>query len=233
MRVMAVGAHPDDIEILCAGTLARYVARGDEVVNVVFTNGDMGHTVIPPEELAEIRCEEARRAAETVGAQFKMLGEPDEWLFHDRRTRTLMIDAIREYDPDVIITHSPDDYHPDHRCCSDIVFAASFLCTVPHIESAHTGTKSIATLIYMDTLGGTNFLPDEYVDITDTIDLKLAALNNHQSQLKWMREHDNIDLGEFVRTSAATRGLQASVPFAEGFQIAPLWPRLKTVRVLP
>jgi LmbE family N-acetylglucosaminyl deacetylase len=230
---MAVGAHPDDIEILCAGTLARYTARGDYAVNVVFTNGDMGHKVIGPEELARIRTEEARQAAAAVGAEFKMLGEPDEWLFHDQRTRIMMIDAIREFRPDVILTHSPEDYHPDHRCCSDIVFAASFLATVPHIETEHAATEHVAALLYMDTLGGTGFLPEEYVDITATLDRKIAALLKHESQVKWLREHDNIDISAFVRNLAATRGLQCSVPFAEGFRTAPLWPRLKPQRLLP
>ncbi len=70
MRVMAVGAHPDDIEFLCAGTLAKYVECGDQVFNVVCTNGNMGSIVIPPDELAEVRTNEARRAAETIGAEF-------------------------------------------------------------------------------------------------------------------------------------------------------------------
>ena len=233
MRVMAVGAHPDDIEFLCAGTLARYTGRGDFAVNVVFTNGDMGHVEIGPEELARIRCEEARQAAATVGAEFKMLGEPDEWLFHDKRTRTMMIDTIREYRPDVIITHSPEDYHPDHRCCSDIVFAASFLCTVPHIETEHEATHGVAALLYMDTIGGTNFLPQEYVDISATLERKVEALLKHQSQVKWMKDHDNIEVADFVRKLAATRGLECSVPAAEGFRVAPLWPRLKPERLLP
>lgn len=233
MRVMAVGAHPDDIEFLCAGTIARYTARGDYAVNVVFTNGDMGHKILSPEELAKIRCEEARQAAEVVGADLKMLGEPDEWLFHDKRTRLMMIDCIREFNPDVIITHAPEDYHPDHRCCSDIVFAASFLATVPHIETPHEGTDHVATLIYMDTLGGTNFTPEEYVDISDTLELKVQALLQHQSQVKWMMDHDGIDVAEFVRSLASTRGLQCSVPAAEGFRTAKLWPRLKTERRLP
>lgn len=233
MRVMAVGAHPDDIEFLCGGTLAQYVARGDEVFNVVFTNGDMGHVEIGPEELAEIRTTEAREAAEAIGAQFRMIGEPDEWLFHDRRTRTLMIDALRWANPDVIITHSPNDYHPDHRTCSDIVFAASFLSTVPHIETEHAAQQHVPTLYYMDTVGGTAFTPEEYVDITDTIEIKIKALLCHQSQIKWLKDHDNMDLAEFVRNLAATRGQQCSVPYAEGFQVAKLWPRLRPERLLP
>jgi len=233
MRVMAVGAHPDDIEFLCAGTLAKYSARGDEVFNVVCTNGDMGHVIIGPEELARIRTEEARQAAVTVGAQFKMIGEPDEWLFHDKRTRTLMVDAIRWANPDVIMTHAPEDYHPDHRCCADLVFAASFLATVPHLETEYPAMSRVPGLLYMDTLGGTNFVPEEYVDISDFMDQKVEALLCHQSQVKWMMDHDQIDIVEFMRTLARCRGIQASVPYAEGFRAAKLWPRLQTERVLP
>ena len=233
MRIMAVGAHPDDIEFICAGTLARYTARGDEVFNVVCTNGDMGHMTIPAEELGKIRIEEARRAAESIGTSYLNLGEPDEWLFHDKRTRLLMIDAIRWAHPDVIITHAPEDYHPDHRTCSDLVFAASFLATVPHIVTEYPSVDHLATLIYADTIAGTNFIPEEYVDITDTIDQKVEALLCHESQVVWMRDHDNLEIADFVRGLAQTRGQQCGAPFAEGFRTAKIWPRLKTYRLLP
>jgi LmbE family N-acetylglucosaminyl deacetylase len=230
---MAVGAHPDDIEFLCAGTLARYTARGDQVCNVVCTNGDMGHMVIQPEELARIRTEEARHAAEAVGAEFHMIGESDEWLFHDKRTRLLMIDAIRWGHPDVILTHSPDDYHVDHRTCSDLVFAASFLATVPHIVTEYPTQEKPATIVYFDTLAGANFIPEEYVDITGTIEQKIEALLCHQSQVVWMKEHDNMEVADFVRSLAQTRGQQCGVKYAEGFRMAKVWPRMKTVRLLP
>ncbi len=233
MRVMAVGAHPDDIEFLCAGTLAKYTQRGDKVFNVVCTNGNMGHMIIPPEELGQIRTQEAANAAQTVGAEFKMLGKPDEWLFHDQRTRLMVIDAIRWANPDVIITHSPEDYHPDHRNCSELVFAASFLATVPHIETEHPAQEHVAALVYMDTVAGTNFIPEVYVDITETLEQKRAALLCHESQVKWLMDHDNMDVGEFIEVGARSRGLQCGVKYAEGFQIAKLWPRLKTERLLP
>ncbi len=233
MRVLAVGAHPDDIEFLCAGTLAKYTQRGDEVFNVVCTNGDMGHMIIPPAELAEIRTQEAANAAQAVGAEFKMLGEPDEWLFHDKRTRLMVIDAIRWANPDVIITHSPDDYHPDHRVCSEMVFAASFLSTVPHIETEHSAQDHVAALVYMDTVAAANFIPEVYVDITETLAQKRQALLCHESQVKWLMDHDNMDVVEFVEAVARARGLQCGVQHAEGFQIPKLWPRLKTERILP
>jgi len=85
----------------------------------------------------------------------------------------------------------------------------------------------------MDTLAGIGFIPTEYVDISDVMDLKLEALACHESQIKWMRDHDGIDFLDFVRTCNKYRGLQASVSYAEGFRQYAGWPRFKTSRLLP
>ena len=85
----------------------------------------------------------------------------------------------------------------------------------------------------MDTIAGTNFIPEVYVDITETLEQKRQALLCHESQVKWMRDHDNMDVVEFIETAARARGLQCGVQYAEGFQIAKLWPRLSTQRLLP
>ena len=85
----------------------------------------------------------------------------------------------------------------------------------------------------MDTLAGLNFQPTEYVDITDELELKLEMLECHESQLKWMRDHDNIDFAEFVRTCSRFRGLQCGVQYAEAFTQAYAWPKVKPVRLLP
>lgn len=97
----------------------------------------------------------------------------------------------------------------------------------------YAAQQRVPTLYYMDTLGGTNFIPEEYVDITDTLETKVQALLCHRSQVKWLKDHDNMDVTEFARNLAATRGQQCSVPYAEGFQVAKLWPRLRTERLLP
>jgi len=233
MKVLAVGAHPDDIEILCAGTLAKCAARGDQLHIVVVTDGAAGHKVIPPPQLAEIRKREASAAAALIGAQIAFLAEPDELLFEDERTRLMMIDALRVADPDLIITHGPEDYHPDHVHCSRLVFGASFVSSVPNIKTDHPAQEKIAALYYMDALAGAGFLPEEYVDITETFATKRDMLSQHQSQLTWLKEHDNIDILEFVETVAHFRGLQCGVQYAEGFRAAHLWPRQKTQRLLP
>ena len=124
MRVLAVGAHPDDLEILCAGTLARYKQAGHEVIMAHACNGDCGHFVIPPEELARQRAAEARAAAEILGAE--VLTIPDmgdgDLRGDDVKARMAMVDIIRMARPDVIITHGPEDYMPDHVAVSELVF---------------------------------------------------------------------------------------------------------------
>ena len=137
----------------------------------------------------------------------------------------------RKLEPDVIITHSPDDYMPDHTAVSKLVFDASFAASVPHYLNGEAA--ALTPVYYMDTLAGVNFLPTEYVDITDTVELKLEMLECHESQMKWMRDHDHIDFAEFVRTCARFRGLQCGVQYAEGFRPCMAWPKLTTKRMLP
>lgn len=233
LRVLAVGAHPDDIEILCAGTLAKYAAEGHEVFIGIATDGAAGHAVIKPDELREIRKREATAAAAVIGAQIRFLEEEDEWLFHDRRTREKFVELVRWAAPNVIITHNPDDYHPDHRACSDLVFAASFLATLPNVMPDVPAHGEVAALFYMDSLAGAGFTPEYYVDITETLARKLEMLGKHESQVKWLKDHDDIDIMQFVQTVARRRGVECGVQYAEGFRAARVWPRIRPERLLP
>jgi len=233
LRVLGVGAHPDDLEISCGGTLAKYVELGHEVSMAYVTNGDMGHFIIQPKELAERRREEARKATEIIGAKFLWLGLPDEWVFHDRRTREMVIDAIREAKADVIITHDPQDYHPDHVAVSDLVFAASFLASLPHVVTEHGYVARVPEIYSMDTYAGVGFLPDEYVDISSVMETKMKALSQHESQVKWLRDHDKIDILDTVKTIARFRGIQAGVAYAEGFKKMRRRPGTTHRRLLP
>ncbi|MCC6485637.1 MAG: PIG-L family deacetylase [Armatimonadetes bacterium] len=233
MRVLAVGAHPDDIEILCAGTLLRYAQDGHDVSMAVATNGEQGHAIIEPPELAEIRKVEAQASADLCGAELFWLGFPDEFIYHDHDTRMRFIELMRQARPDVVITHNPQDYHMDHRIVSELVFVSSFLATVPHVITASPSTTVNPPLYYMDSLAGANFVPTEYVDISGVIDRKEAMLNCHQSQTKWLKDHDNIDVLEFMRSQNRFRGLSCSVPYAEGFARLDAWGRNPVTRVLP
>ena len=233
MNILAVGAHPDDLEILCAGTLARCAGRGDRVTMLIMSDGSAGHAEIPPEELAEIRSREARAAAAVIGAELVWLGLRDEFVFNDEPTRLLLLNAIRGAQPDVILTHNPDDYHPDHRATSRAVFDASFIMGLPNVRTDHPAHPGVATLCYFDALAGHGFMPTEYVDVTETWETKRAMLAEHRSQVDWLRYHDQIDIFQFMETVARFRGLQCGVPFAEGFRQAEAWPRVKPYRVLP
>lgn len=233
MRVLAIGAHPDDLEIACGGTLAKYAKRGDEVFMCCATDGSAGHMLIPPVELKTIREKEARAAAEVIGAQIKFLEYEDEWLFHDRPTRLKFVDMIRWADPQVIITHVPDDYHPDHRACSELVFGASFVSTLPNIKTEHAAQSQLAAIFYMDKLAGVRFAPEFYVDVTDTFETKRDMLSRHESQVKWLCDHDSIDIMELIGDMAKMRGLQCSTPLAEGFTAAWAYPRITPARLLP
>jgi LmbE family N-acetylglucosaminyl deacetylase len=232
-RVLAVGAHPDDIEILCAGTLAKCRARGDEIVICVATNGDMGSMTQMPPELAATREAEARASAAHLGAEFIWLGYPDEFIYPDHSTRMRFIEMIRHARPDLILTHTPNDYHQDHRTVSELVFVSSFIGAVPHVETASPRHPQIAPIYYFDTLAGVDFLPTEYVDITETLETKLAMLEYHKSQLEWLGDYNGIDIVEFASTVARFRGLQSGVKYAEGFRRADAWPRVTTERLLP
>jgi len=234
MNVLAVGCHPDDIEVACAGTLLRCIKRGDRVVMCHVTNGSMGHKVIMPGELIEMRRGEALRSGALIGAEVLTCGVGDLLVYADiKEQRDLVVDVIRRARPDVIITHSPNDYMPDHVAVSKLVFDASFTATLPHYETEHEYTENLPPLYYMDTLAGLNFQPTEYVDITDEMDKKIEMLECHVSQMKWMRDHDKIDFAEFVTSCARFRGLQSGVRYAEAFTACYAWPKVTTRRVLP
>jgi LmbE family N-acetylglucosaminyl deacetylase len=144
-----------------------------------------------------------------------------------------LVDLIRRVQPDVILTHAPEDYMKDHVEVSKLVFDASFSASIPHYLTPTPGVAKITPLYYMDTLAGVNFIPTEYVDVSETIEIKLQALNCHESQIKWMRDHDGIDFLDFVRTVAKFRGLQCGAAYAEGFKQCLTWPRLAANRLLP
>ena len=232
MNVLAIGCHPDDIEISCCGTLAKCVKRGDKVTVCHVANGNMGHEIIPPDELREIRAGEAKRAGSLAGIEVVTIDIGDLLLNgYDISQRDKVMELIRKVQPDFIITHSPTDYMPDHLAVSRMVVDASFCASVPQYG---TGGKSpVVPIFYMDNLAGMNFNPTEYVDITDEIDLKIEMLECHVSQLKWMRDHDHIDFAEFVRTCSRFRGIQCGVGYAEAFTQELVWPKVVAKRLLP
>ena len=235
MNILCVTAHPDDIEILCAGTLTKYSREGHQVTMAVFTSGNMGDSLIKPKELAVIRERETREAAAIIGASVIWGGIDDEHVFPNAEQRRIMIDILRKADPDVIFTHSPKDYHPDHRYVSQLVFDSYFQKGLPFIpgQTQPACRFGQAQLYYMDNLGGIGFLPTEYVDITDVFDLKKAMLACHKSQVAAMKELANTDLHGMIEVQAKFRGFGAGCRYAEGFTRLDAYQRGLTKRVLP
>ncbi|MBD2843797.1 PIG-L family deacetylase [Paenibacillus sp. IB182496] len=236
MNVLAVGCHPDDLEIGCGGTLAKLAAAGHRVTMAHVASGDKGHRVIAPDELRRIRGEEAQMAGRLIGAEVISLDEPDLGVKQDTDALIRKLTAlIRRVRPAYIITHPPEDYMKDHMEVSRAVFDASFAATVPHYETegGSAAQDGVVPIYYMDTLAGVGSLPTEYVDITDYMELKIQMNDCHQSQIKWLREHDGIDFLDFVRTVSKFRGLQCGKAYAEGFTQCRAWPRLTTERLLP
>jgi len=233
MKVLAVGAHPDDIESSCGGTLAKYSQRGDMVYIAVVTNGEVGSNEIPQDELIEIRHREAKNAAEVIGAHLIWMGYPDQFLFNTEESRKKMIDVFRQVAPDVVLTLSPNDYHTDHITTSKLCFDARTMASIKYIQSRNKPIKHIPHLYYVDTACGIGFEPEEFVDISDTISIKKEMLSKHESQIKFIKELWGIDLIERVEIIGRYRGLQAGVQYAEAFANCKIHPRVTHKSMLP
>ena len=233
MNILAVGAHPDDLEILCGGTLAKYSLRGDKVFMASLTNGNMGHPLVKPDEMAIIRENELRTSASIIGAEVIWIGIDDEMSEMNVGTRLKVVDAIRYAKPDIIITHGSDDYHVDHRNTGNLVFEAAALACVHNIKTDYTVLEKQSLIYVMDNVGGIGFSPTEYVDITDTIEIKKKMFKCHNSQEKWMAQVSGFEFTDVIETVAKFRGFSATVKYAEGFRKVDAWYRGTATRVLP
>lgn len=226
MRILFVGAHPDDLELLCGGTIRKAILHGHEVWMAVSTNGNVGSPTLDRDAIAAVRKEEASAAAQSLGAKgFIWLNEEDEFLFDDRRTRLKFVDAIREARAEIVITHNPNDYHPDHITTSKCVTDARILAGVRLIETAHPHLAQIPELFYMDSVAGIHFQPQLYVDISDVFHEKEKAIHCHASQAAWVQTIFGFDYCLVASKLSAFRGLQAGVEHAEAFVQPEYWPR--------
>lgn len=238
MRVLAIGCHPDDLEINCYGTLALHAKRGDEVYICNIANGCMGDMVNPPEVTAQIRFEEASKAATTIGAkEYICLGVNDLSVnSYEEEQLKKVVDVIRRVRPDYIISHGNDgymDYQRDHNEAASLVFNASFVATIPHYKSDYPVYETITPLYFMEPSASNAFKPTDYVDITEVIDLKLEALGCHKSQIKWLMEHVGKDVVGTAKATAMFRGKLSKVKYAEAFIRCDQVLRMTTSRLLP
>lgn len=192
----------------------------------VATNGNVGSPTLTREEIAAVRKEEALAASRRLGAKgFLWLDEDDEFLLESREVRLKFVDVIREAKADIIVTHNPQDYHPDHVACSKLATDARILSAVRLIETPHPCLAQAPELFYMDSVAGINFLPQFYVDISEAFSVKMEALGCHDSQNAWLKDIFNQELMDVARIQAAFRGLQIGVSHAEAFIQPTYWPR--------
>ncbi|GBG07263.1 GlcNAc-PI de-N-acetylase [Paenibacillus sp. MY03] len=235
MNVLAIVAHPDDAEILCGGTLAKYAARGDQVTIAVSTNGEVGSPVLPKAEIAEIRRLEAIAAAEVIGAKLLWLNYPDEFLFDTAEVRLAFIEAMRSSKADVVLTHWPQDlYNPDHTVTGQVANDVAIMTTVPNIVTASEPLKKIPVVYFVDSVAGIGFHPDEYVDITESMSTKKEMLGKHVSQVgDWLQDQYGSNAIEMIEVMSRFRGIQSGVRYAEGFVRAKAYPRNYTGSLLP
>ena len=224
-RAMVIFAHPDD-EIGCAGTIASWTQQGSEVALVLCTNGNKGteDPEMTPERLAQIREQEQRNAAAALGVQdVVFLGYPDGELEDTREFRGKLVREIRRFRPQVVLTHAPMNRsrhaHRDHRACGGVTLDAVYpYARDPwhYAELTEAGFQPHKVGIVL--LWGSE-APDEFIDISDALDIKTQAMLQHRSQFVDRPSRDpNREPGQFMREAAQRMGEQAGVPFAEGFQ---------------
>lgn len=227
-RVLAAMAHPDDVEILVGGTLFHLKAAGWEVGIITMTAGDCGSTTHGKEEITRIRLQEARQAAEFLGAWYGCAGFLDLEVFLNPPNLRRVVELLRLFRPDVVITHSPADYMLDHEETTRLIRSATFGMAMPlyltrQVPPAEVGGSTPA-LYYADPVEGVNPLgervyPHFYVDISSQIENKAQMLARHASQRDWLRQYHGID--EYLRRMkewAAQYGKECGVPYAEGLR---------------
>ena len=238
MNILAIGAHPDDIEINCGGTLAKYAKQGHKIFTATATNGNVGSSTLPMDEIAKIRKEEARKAAEIIGAEYICLDYDDEMFFESKKARLDFINLVRYCKADVIFTHYPKDYNPDHELTSKIINDIAIMIPVPKIVTEAPPHDKIPIIVYFEPVHGMGFVPTEYVDITDTFETKMQMCLQHKSQVQWMSDNykDAIGSSNFFDTRevvAKYRGMQCGVKYAEGFIMSNDAFRVVPKRILP
>ena len=132
MKILMIGAHQDDNEFERGGLASLYVKAGHDVCFLSVCNGSGGHHILTPQETTATRAKESAKVAELLGIRYDVWDIDDCNIVPDLATRKRLIRYIREYNPDMIISHRPNDYHADHRAVGQLVQDASYLLTVPH-----------------------------------------------------------------------------------------------------
>jgi LmbE family N-acetylglucosaminyl deacetylase len=236
MNVVCIGAHQDDVELHCLGTLLKYQQRGDVQITIVATtNGNKGSQhdpKMPYAQVAAIRAAEATALAEALGGRYIGLEQEDQYLRDTDELRNRLTDILRAAKADLVIAPPPVDYSSDHMVTSRLAFEACALAGYRSIFTEHEPLSSYPALFYMDSLTGLESQPTHYVDISEVFARKCELLRLYKSQMKNM-ERSGWDLVKYAQIVGAFRGLQCGVEYAEGFRPALAFPRMRPGSLLP
>lgn len=220
----AIFAHPDDVELMCAGTLSLLKKQGWEIHIATMTPGDKGSAEHSREEISSIRKAEAKKSAALLGATYHCLEFEDAYILYNRETITKTTNLLRKVQPSVVFTASPADYMVDHEMTSVIVQTACFCCGIKNMDINEPPFEPVPYLYYSDAMEGKNKLgspvePTLRVNISGEMPVKEKMLACHESQRNWLLKHHKID--EYIlamKRFAEIRGKEINTKYAEGFR---------------
>lgn len=222
---MCLMAHPDDCEILAAGTLIHLKKKGWDVHIVSMTPGDAGSAELGPEQIAAVRRQEGAAAAKIIGATYHCLESRDLYVMFDEPTLRRAISLTRQIAPSIMFTHSLDDYMMDHEMTARVARSATFGYAVPNtVAGAVAKGSMVPYLYYADPIEGVDYYgnaisPSTRVNITATMNTKSRMLKAHASQRDWLLKHHGMD--QYIKSMqdwCAKRGGEMGAKYAEAFR---------------
>ena len=230
-RVMIIGAHPDDADILCGGTAVKLMSRGFKVKFVSVTDGRMGHHRLSPDETARTRRAETLEAARRFGLDgYDIYGYPDCGLYPGDDARQLLARRIREYEPDFVFTHRTCDYHADHRATGQLVMDAGYLLGVPHWCDGVKAQRLRPVILYMTDpfTYPREMRPDVMFDVGDCLDKWCDGLDAQVSQFyDWLPWDKGVaalgDRSDIAKRNAYRRKYWASRKQRDAKRFAAAW----------
>ena len=247
LRIMAIGAHPDDCDLGASGLAAKMVALGHKVKFLSVTNGDAGHQSMGGGALAKRRRAEAAESGRRLGIEYEVLDNHDGELLPTLEIRLQIIRRIRQFQADVVISPRSNDYHPDHRNTGILVQDTAYMIMVPNVAPDTPPLKKNPIFLHFQDRFKlpTPFRPDIAIDITDVVDKKIDALDSHESQFyewlpwiegylnevpagkaerkQWLRRRASRPITPAIRASLEKwygKDRAASIQYAEAFEVS-------------